>query len=648
MLGTSACVHSPMTDEIAHFAAGLGHLRYSDFELYNVNPPLARVVGILPVHMAMPWDEETFGKVYSEDGSSQDAKGVVVSHRKEFSIGHELLHSIGPSYFFWMMIARWACIPFSCIGALVCFFWASDLYGRNAGWVALVLWCTSPLVLAFGGALTPDVPSGAMGLLALYRFWKWAREGSFANAYLAGLAIGLAELTKSTWILLHPALFLVTVVLCFRRLKWGIGFRYLGSNNSTQAGSLYHIWQGGFILVLAWVVLLAGYGFTDQFKPLGKFDFSSPQLQVREYSESGELVGVTSNRFRDTWMGAIPVPLPTEFVRGVDTQESATAAQTIVGYLCGELRMGGWWYYYLFVLLVKCTVGEIGLFLVATVGWSWSLFCRGQVDGGQVGESLLVSELSVSERRSYMRSPMLDFVLILGPVILFMILLGYHTGLNRHARYMLQFLPLCFVWSSQAVTFFPNRIRLRSGTIFLVAFGSFSSLLAFPHSLSYFNEFVGGPSQGYRYLSGTNIDWGHNVFYLRDELIRRGWDSVGMSLWTRYDLKLAGIEAEITKIPKRRYSDTDIDETLHYESKILKPGRYALSICNVQGTMGVSSNIKKGEPIDNGYMFFQEFQPVGHVGYSIWLYDLSEEDILRSKSWGEIYRRSLSNCTLDK
>ena len=85
------------------------------------------------------------------------------------------------------------------------------------------------------------------------------------------------------------------------------------------------------------------------------------------------------------------------------------------------------------------------------------------------------------------------------------------------------------------------------------------------------------------------------MFYLREELKRRGWDSVVMSLWNRYDLKLAGIEAEITKIPKRKYSDTVIDETLLDESKILKPGRYALSICNVQGTMGVSSEIKKGE-----------------------------------------------------
>ena len=49
--------------------------------------------------------------------------------------------------------------------------------------------------------------------------------------------------------------------------------------------------------------------------------------------------------------------------------------------------------------------------------------------------------------------------------------------------------------------------------------------------------------------------------------------------------------------------------------------------------------------IDNGYTYFQEFKPVGHVGYSIWLYELSEEDILGSKSWAEVYRFYLGHGT---
>ncbi len=613
MLAFSAYVHSPMTDEIAHFAAGLGHWRYGDFELYNVNPPLARVVGTLPLYCAMPVDEEAMSKAYSVSGSSRDDQGGIVSHRKEFSIGDKLMSAMGSRYLFWLMIARWACIPFSCIGAWVCFAWASDLYGERAGWTALVLWCTSPLVLAFGGALTPDVPSGAMGILALYRYWKWTEESSYGNAYFAGLSIGLAELTKSTWILLHPMLFLITVGLMFNR-----------QNRISLAA------QCGFQLMLAWVVLLAGYGFTDQFKPLGEFEFSSPQLQVRELSESGEVERIVGNRFRGTLMESIPVPLPTELVRGVDTQESAMTAQTIIGFLCGELRLGGWWYYYFAVLLFKCTIGELGLFFIATLGVLGSCLSFRATHGD--------CDQATAKLRWH-RLLCIETALLLGPVVLYLALLSYHTGLNRHARYMLQFLPLCFVWGSQAVTYFPERPWLRYGTIGFAAFGSLSSLSCFPHSLAYFNEVVGGPTQGHRYLSGTNIDWGHNVFYLRDELQRRGWDSVGVSLWTRYDLKLAGIEAEIKKIPKLKLADRVVVGPMREDFKLLEPGRYAMSVCLVQGTMGVSNSIQQDDPIDNGFTYFQEFKPVGHVGHSIWLYELSDEDIRSSPSWGDVYRR---------
>ncbi len=165
------------------------------------------------------------------------------------------------------------------------------------------------------------------------------------------------------------------------------------------------------------------------------------------------------------------------------------AAQTIVGFLCGELRLGGWWYYYLAVLFFKCTIGELGLFAIATLG-------------------VIAKCLRSGNRSQSCGWRLLDTLLILGPVVLYLSLLSYHTGLNRHARYMLQFLPPCFVWASQAVTFFPGRSWLQGGTILLAALGSLSSLIYFPHSMSYFNELVGGPAQGHRYLSGTNIDWG--------------------------------------------------------------------------------------------------------------------------------------------
>lgn len=604
MLGFSAFVHSPMTDEIAHFAAGLGHWRYGDFELYNVNPPLPRLVGTLPVYLTLPWNDQ-LDKAYAVVGSSHDENGLLVSQRKEFLVGRQIFKDMGAPYFSWLTLARCACIPFSCLGAWVCYAWASDLYGKSSGYAALILWCTSPFVLAFGGALIPDVPSGACGALALYRFWKWTREPSWHEAYFAGLAIGIAELTKSTWLLLHPMLIVIGLLFCMRR-----------------SHRLSLLLQGILQLSLALIVLMAGYGFTGQFRLLGEFEFSSPSLQIRELSESGDLQKLISNRFRGTWMASIPVPLPTELVRGLDTQESAMASHSIVGFLFGEIKMGGWWYYYLVVLAIKCTIGELWLFALASIGRLWN-------------RAMFANE----------SSDRMDWPLLLIPTMIFLGLLSYHTGLNRHSRYMFQFLPLCMIWASQAITFFPSKPTLRIATLGLLGWGALSSLSCFPHSLAYFNELIGGPSQGHKYLSGTNIDWGHNVFYLRDEIKRRNWTSVGVSLWVAYDLKLAGFEGEVTKIPRlKSLIPRSVDRSsMNEDYPLLKPGRYAVSVCIVQGTIAIPMDRNRDDPIDNGYTYFQEFVPVGHVGHSIWLYDLSEADIVGSKSWGERYRAYLRN-----
>jgi hypothetical protein len=41
-----------------------------------------------------------------------------------------------------------------------------------------------------------------------------------------------------------------------------------------------------------------------------------------------------------------------------------------------------------------------------------------------------------------------------------------------------------------------------------------SSACVFPHSLSYFNEAIGGPLHGVEHLLGSNVDWGQDLRYL--------------------------------------------------------------------------------------------------------------------------------------
>ena len=131
--------------------------------------------------------------------------------------------------------ARWACIPFSLLGGYVCFRWARELYGDWSGLLALTLWCFYPTILANGQMITPDMGATALGLTAVYVFWKWLNRPGWLLALGAGLALGLALLTKSTCIFIllpWPVLFLV-----WRIPEWQQLSRFAWLVQGLQSGS---------------------------------------------------------------------------------------------------------------------------------------------------------------------------------------------------------------------------------------------------------------------------------------------------------------------------------------------------------------------------------------------------------------------------
>lgn len=107
LLAYSAYVHSPTLNEPAHLAAGLSHWKFGRFALYRVNPPLVWMVAALPV-MAVGYREDWSG-FYEGPGA-----------RPEAALGEDFFAANGERSLFLFMIARWACIPFSWIGAIVC------------------------------------------------------------------------------------------------------------------------------------------------------------------------------------------------------------------------------------------------------------------------------------------------------------------------------------------------------------------------------------------------------------------------------------------------------------------------------------------------------------------------------------------------
>lgn len=558
LLGRIAYVNAPVYDEIAHLPSGLSHWRFGDLTLYRVNPPLMRMIASLPVLVSAPEEELAF---YSDHAYA----------RPEFAVGRRFIDVNGPNAHWHFMLGRWAQILVSVLGGWICYRWASELFGSTSGVVALTLWCFDPNLLAWGATITPDAGAAAFGVTASYMFWRWLKEGTWCMAAFACLALGLAELTKTTWIILFGLFPMIWLV-------WVIGHRGL-EISKPKASQLLAILLGAVYL------LNLGYGFEKTLQPLGAFEFISHTLGGPDAHE------IPGNRFRGTLLEVIPVPVPANYLKGIDVQKYDFEVGKW-SHLCGETKKGGWWYYYLVAMAVKTPLGTIALLAMAV--------------------GLMVF-------RSEFRIQLCDAAVLLLPALAVLVLVSSQTGFNRYLRYVLPAFPFLLIFASSVGRAFELRktgIAVACAICLLASV--VSSLAVFPHSMSYFNLAAGGPEGGHRYLLDANIDWGQDLWELKRFLDNHPEaEPIHVAYFGFARPKHAGIEAQ--EVPQLLESEIGPD------SPKLDPGWYAISVNHLYG-------YKHHEGEEPVYAYFQRFDPVAKAGYSIYIYHIEEDsDSARSE-----------------
>ncbi len=199
------------------------------------------------------------------------------------------------------------------MGAVV-FRWASDMWGARAGLIALGVLVFDPLLLAHGGLAHSDGGVTALGTVALYAVWRWTRKPSWRRSLAAGALLGLTLLAKLSgllWLAAVGVMIAGTVVLERRRVA--VSVRLL---------------QGGLVLVVALLVLWAGYGF-----------------------EVGRLPGFS-----------LPLPAPTHWqnLRFLDQY-------TDVYFALGRWSAEGWWWYFPLAWAIKNPLPLLIGFLIGLV-----------------------------------------------------------------------------------------------------------------------------------------------------------------------------------------------------------------------------------------------------------------------------------------
>lgn len=550
MLGWEAAWNSPTIDEPAYLASGVSHWEFGRFDLCKVSPPLVRLVAAIPVELAPH---------QTDWGSYRIGPGV----RAEHGVGRDFMVANGRQTFWLFTMARWACIPFSLIGASVCYRWSHDLWGSRSAIAALLLWCFCPNILAHGGMMTPDVGVTALSVASAYLYWRWSQRAAWNSAVIAGMVLGSAVLAKTNAVVLLPLLPALSLAISLYQLGCGLWKRLLA--------------QVALSVVVAIYVINLGYGFEGSLERLDRYEFASITFR-------GDTEAVIGNRFHDTVVGCLPVPFPKAFLEGIDLQRKDFENQTnsTMTYLRGTWYNHSWWWYYLYVVAIKVPLGAWVLLLMSV---ALQCFHTGP--------------------RSWLRPEILSLVL---PGIALFAIASSQTGFGHSLRYVLPAFPFAFIFASGAL-----RETIHSRPVSVCAWCALawhiaSSLACYPHSLSYFNEIAGGPKNGHAHLLDGNLDWSQDLLYLED-WIRRHPKARPIHVGFWGFLPLTELQAD--------YSKFDFQPSESDPNPNIPAGWYAISVNHLR------RDFRMGNP---KYQRFLNLRPVAMAGYSIYIYHVTDED----------------------
>lgn len=552
-------IHFPNVDEVGHLPSGVSHWEYERFDMYRVNPPLVRLVAGMPA-----W--------FSGIDYDWSRYSIEPGNRPEFTIGAKRLSDVRLALHCDFIVPRMFCISFSILGALVLTHWVWWVFGPFSASVVCAFWCFSPDILAHAQTIVPDVGSVAMGLVACYALWHYIHKPSLEFAFLVGIGFGFALLTKLTWITGFATL-PFTAFLCSWIWKEQLPLRSMSHRATDMI----------LVLVTAITVLNAGYLFEGTGTTLGEYKFCSKTLGGADCNAS-----TLGNRFAESWIAAIPVPLPKNYVMGADYLRFEVEAKRW-SFLFGEWRFGSWPYFYLATTFVKTPLATL--------------------IGTAIGMALLI----YWQRKDSLSVKTMTMLAAIGiPAIVCFSSVSLQGGFNHHHRYVMQIYPLLFVlvaaigWKSPLQL---ANLRTSISAVLVVAL-LFSTASVAPHYLSFFNSLAGGPHNGWKTLGFSNIDWGQDLLFVAD-WIEKHPEARPIA----FELDYFKMNGELFNLPRRspkRFKAFSLEEVGKQSQEMVKQSGPCWYIVNVRKLYNL--------PDSEGLQYMQQMKQVDRIAYSFHVY----------------------------
>lgn len=552
---------STTMDEVAHLPAGYSYLTMKDMRLNPEHPPLIKDLAAVPL---------LFIKGIKFDTSIPDWQKDV---NGQWGAGFYFLYKSGNPVDLMMF---WGRIPMVLVLVLLGFYIfkiSRELFGNKAGILALFMFSFSPTLLAHGRLVTTDIGAAAGFLIATYYFVKSLQDPSARNIIVAGIALGFAELAKFSTIILIP-------IFAFFALVWLL----------VRKENFWKVFKNYVVMLIVCFLLV---GVLYQYHVINY----PAERQVRD---TQQLLSSHPIHFLGpviSYFGDKPILRAyAQYALGLALVfQRASFGQTT--YFMGEVSAAGWKDYFPIIYAIKETI-TFHLLTLLSLCLSVYLFSK-----KMSGKKLFAGLSELLEDHFF--------------IFAFLTLIGAYwtssliSSLNIGVRHLIPTIPLVMVLVSGALTYWlkPPYLRIKYALLAILAVWQIVSLsLAYPHVLAYFNEIVGGPANGYKYVTDSNLDWGQDL--------RR------LTQWVKNN--------DVEKIYVDYFGGGDASYYLKekYEPwwgtrnpEELPKGSYlAISATFLQGGRGEPA---KGFTEPSGfYRWLDKYQPVTKIGYSIFVYKI--------------------------
>lgn len=605
---------SLIMDEQAHIPAAYSYVTQGDMRLNPEHPPLIKDLAGSPLLLLQP-------KFPSSDYSWTN--GV----NEQWKLGQTFLFASGNNP---DAITFWSRLPIILLALLLAWFifrWTSELAGTGAGLGALLLYVCDPNIIAHSHYVTTDIGIAALVFIATYYFIRWLKKPTLGNVIVAGMVLGLAQLTKFSAVLLWP-LYAVMTLIYAASTNASVQYQYTAWQSCWRRSLTYFGKYIG-IVVISGLVIWTIYAVNTWNMPTEKIR----ELAANSLAHTG--ISQTASRIITAFSSVTILKPLSEYILGVFMVHDRVKSGSTV-YFLGNVYTGGSHAYFPIVFLIKETIPFLILLLGAILITCQSAF-KNIRQRTRTWWELLRGSISKYIAQYTMSA--------------FVILYTYFSikeNLNIGFRHLFPILPFLYVLIACAIA---DLVRQLAGkvlafnrkiivTLLLSVFAVWIvaiPVFAYPNYLSYFNEVVGGHHQGYKYVTDSNYDWGQDLKRLQTWVKEYNACAAETSPTTCLSAKLkmspgalARIDAPqpITSLyvdyfggdnPRYRLGDMVVDS---HSSDIPMAGWHAISVEYYQESAHQAQ--QSGE---QSYHWLTTIPAVGRAGDSILLFYITPDDL---------------------